>query len=75
MNYETGDLSLCVFLSITGHKVIDIRCVSGRGIFAFKDTPELRRDILRYTNDEPCTFRVRSFLNLMRDLKGLTRVA
>lgn len=75
MSYDTSDLSLCAFLRARGHKITDVRYSSGRGRFTFEDNDELREDILRYSNDEPCTFAVRSFLNLVRDLKGLTRMA
>ena len=44
--YFTTDLSLSAFLQIRGHEIVEVRKEQGRGIFAFDDTPELKKDIL-----------------------------
>ncbi len=72
--YATTDLALSAFLQALGHQLIDIRNEGGRGVFVFTNTEELRRDILRWGNNEPVSIQVRGFVNLMRDLKGLVGV-
>ena len=72
--YATTDLSLSAFLQALGHQLIDIRNEGGRGVFVFTDTKELRQDILRWGNNQAVSIRVRGFVNLMRDLKGLVGV-
>ncbi len=72
--YATTDLSLSAFLQALGHQLIDIRNEGGRGVFVFTDTEKLRQDILRWGNNEPVSIQVRSFVNLMRDLKGMVGV-
>jgi hypothetical protein len=72
--YLTTDLSLSAFLQVKGHEIVEVRKEQGRGIFAFDDTPELKKDILRWGNNEAVPIRVRGFVNGMRDLKGLVGV-
>lgn len=73
-NYATSDLSLSAFLQALGHQLVEVRNERGRGTFVFADTPELRQDILRWGNNEAVEIRVRGFVNLMRDLKGMVGV-
>ncbi len=70
-SYITTDLGLSAFLQSRGHQIIDIENRSGRGVFVFDDTPDLRGDILRWGNNEVVSMRVRAFVNGLRDLKGL----
>ncbi len=72
--YATTDLSLSAFLQVLAHEIVDIRSEGGRGVFVFAETSELRRDVLRWSNNEPVSIRVRGFVNGMRDLKGLVGV-
>ena len=72
--YLTTDLSLSAFLQVRGHEIIEVRKEGGRGIFVFREAPELREDILRWSNNEPVSIRARTFINGMRDLKGLVGV-
>ena len=72
--YATTDLSLSAFLQARGHQIIQVRKDGGRGVFVFTDNPELRRDILRWGNNDSVSIRVRGFVNGMRDLKGLVGV-
>ncbi len=73
--YATADLSLSAFLQALNHQLVDVRRNErGRGKFVFTDTPELRQDILRWGNNEATSIKVRSFVNLMRDLKGMVGV-
>lgn len=72
--YLTTDLSLSAFLQIRGHEIIEVRKEHSRGIFAFEESPELRADILKWGNNEAVSIRVRSFVNGLRDLKGLVGV-
>ena len=72
--YATTDLSLSAFLQALGHNLIDIQREAGRGVFVFAETQELRQDILRWGNNQAVSIRVRGFVNLMRDLKGLVGV-
>ena len=72
--YATTDLSLSAFLQVLGHEIVDVLREGGRGVFVFAESPELRRDVLRWGNNEPVSIRVRGFVNGMRDLKGLVGV-
>ena len=72
--YSSRDLSLSAFLQARGHPIIGVQSQNGRGVFSFSVTPELQEDILRWGNNEPISIRVRSFVNGMRDLKGLVGV-
>ncbi len=72
--YATTDLSLSAFLQAIGHEIVEVRNQNGRGVFVFVDTPELHGDILRWGNNKAVSIRVRSFVNGMRDLKGLVGV-
>ncbi len=72
--YATTDLSLSAFLQVLGHKIVDVLSEGGRGVFVFANSPELRRDVLRWGNNEPVSIRARTFINGMRDLKGLVGV-
>jgi len=72
--YATTDLSLSAFLQVLGHEIVDVLSEGGRGIFVFADSPELRRDILRWANDGPVSIRARAFVTGIRDLKGLVGV-
>ena len=72
--YATTDLPLAAFLQATGHQLLEVRNERGRGVFVFPDCPELRQDMLRWGNDEQVPISVRSFVNGMRDLKGLVGV-
>jgi len=72
--YATTDLSLSAFLQVLAHEIVDIRSEGGRGVFVFAETSELRWDVLRWSNNEPVSIRVRGFVNGMRDLKGLVGV-
>ncbi len=69
--YATTDLSLSAFLQVLGHKLVDVHSEGGRGVFVFADSPELRRDLLRWSNNELVPIKARTFINCMRDLKGL----
>lgn len=69
--YATTDLSLSAFLQTLGHEIIDVRSERGRGVFVFADSPELRKDILRWGNNEPVLIKVRGYVNNLRDLKGV----
>ncbi len=69
--YATTDLSLSAFLQARGHKIVKVLNRDGRGVFVFADSRELREDILRWGNNEAVRIRVRSFVNGLRDLKGL----
>ncbi len=72
--YATTDLSLSAFLQARGHQLIDVRNEACRGIFVFPDSQRLRQDILRWGNNETVSIRVRGFVNVMRDLKGLVGI-
>ena len=72
--YATTDLALSAFLQALGHEIVDVRGEAGRGVFVFSDSPELRGDVLRWSNNEPVLLRARTFINGMRDLKGLVGV-
>jgi len=72
--YATTDLSLSAFLQVLAHEIVDVRSEGGRGVFVFADSPELRRDVLRWGNNELVSIRARTFINGMRDLKGLVGV-
>ena len=72
--YATTDLSLSAFLQVLGHEIVDVLSEGGRGVFVFAESPELRRDVLRWSNNEPVCIRARTFINGMRDLKGLVGV-
>jgi len=72
--YATTDLSLSAFLQILAHEIVDVRSEGGRGVFVFVDSPELRRDVLRWANDGPVSIRARAFVTGIRDLKGLVGV-
>ena len=69
--YATADLSLSAFLQSRGHSLVDIRNRAGRGVFVFKDSAELRTDLLIWGNNETVSIRIREFINALRDLKGL----
>ena len=69
--YATTDLSLSAFLQSIGHKILDIQKTGRRGVFVFEDCQELRADILSWGNNQPVSIRLRSFVNSLRDLKGL----
>ncbi len=69
--YATTDLSLSAFLQTRGHKIVKVTNRDGRGVFVFADSRELREDILRWGNNEAVSIKVRSFVNALRDLKGL----
>lgn len=72
--YATTDLSLSAFLQVRGHQIIEVHNKSNRGVFVFGDSPQLREDILRWSNNEAVSIQVRGFVNGMRDLKGLVGV-
>ncbi len=72
--YATTDLSLSAFLQVLGHEILDVLSERGRGVFVFSDSPELRRDVLRWANDEQISIRARAFVTGIRDLKGLVGV-
>ena len=72
--YSTTDLSLSAFLQARGHQLVDVLNDRGRGTFVFADTEQLRRDILKWGNNELVSIHVRGFVNLMRDLKGMVGV-
>ena len=72
--YATTDLSLSAFLQALGHQITNVRNEAGRGTFVFADSQQLRQDILRWGNNETVSIRVRGFVNVMRDLKGLVGV-
>lgn len=71
--YSTADLALAAFLKERGHSLVGIRSELGCGVFVFQDGMELQQDILNWSNDETTLLRPRSFLNNVRDLKGLAR--
>jgi hypothetical protein len=73
-SYRTSHLSLTAFLQARGHLILAIQNEGGRGVFAFTDSPELQGDILRWSNNEKVSIAVRTFVNGMRDLKGLVGV-
>jgi hypothetical protein len=69
--YQTTDLTLSSFLRCRGFQIENIKQNNGRALFIFQESPELRRAILDFANDEPVA--VRSFCSTMRDLKAITR--
>ena len=69
--YQTTDLTLTSFLRCRGFAIENIRQNNGRTLFIFQESPELRRAILDFANDE--VINVRSFCSTMRDLKAITR--
>ena len=70
--YQTTDLTLTSFLRCRGFAIENIKQNNGRTLFIFQESPELRRAILDFANDE--VIAVRSFCSTMRDLKAITRV-
>ena len=70
--YQTTDLTLTSFLRCRGFAIENIKQNNGRTLFIFPESPELRRAILDFANDEVVA--VRSFCSTMRDLKAITRV-
>ena len=69
--YATADLALSAFLQAMGYKILAVRSEGKRGVFVFSDSPDLRQDIIRWSNNEPISIKVRSFVNGLRDLKGV----
>jgi hypothetical protein len=69
--YQTTDLTLTSFLRCRGFQIENIKQNNGRTLFIFQESPELRRAILDFANDE--VVNVRSFCSTMRDLKAITR--
>ena len=69
--YETTDLNLASFLRCRSFTIVDIKRQTGKTIFLFADSPELRLAILDFANDGSVA--VRSFCNTVRDLKAITR--
>jgi uncharacterized protein DUF5659 len=69
--YQTTDLTLTSFLRCRGFQIDNIKQNNGRTLFMFQESPELRRAILDFANDE--VVNVRSFCSTMRDLKAITR--
>jgi len=69
--YQTTDLTLTSFLRCRGFQIDNIKQNNGRTLFSFQESPELRRAILDFANDE--VVNVRSFCSTMRDLKAITR--
>jgi hypothetical protein len=69
--YETTDLTLASFLRCRSFAINNIKRLSGRTVFVFADTPQLRGAVLEYANDGAVS--VRSFCSTMRDLKAITR--
>jgi YVTN family beta-propeller protein len=70
--YQTTDLTLTSFLRCRGFQIDNIKQNSGRTLFIFQESPELRKAILDFANDAAVA--VRSFCSTMRDLKAITRV-
>ena len=70
-SYQTTDLTLTSFLRCRGFAIENIKQNNGRTLFTFQESPELRRAILDFANDEVVA--VRSFCSTMRDLKAITR--
>ena len=70
--YQTTDLTLTSFLRCKGFPIVNIKQNSGRTLFIFQESPELRDAILDFANDAAVA--VRSFCSTMRDLKAITRV-
>ncbi|HEX5885418.1 MAG TPA: cytochrome D1 domain-containing protein [Pyrinomonadaceae bacterium] len=70
--YQTTDLTLTSFLRCRGFQIENIKQTNGRTLFSFPESPELRRAILDFANDD--VVNVRSFCGTMRDLKAITRV-
>jgi len=70
-SYQTTDLTLTSFLRCRGFAIENIKQNNGRTLFIFQESPELRRAILDFANDE--VVNVRSFCSTMRDLKAITR--
>ena len=70
-SYQTTDLTLTSFLRCRGFAIENIKQNNGRTLFIFQESPELRRAILDFANDEVVA--VRSFCSTMRDLKAITR--
>ena len=69
--YQTTDLTLSSFLRCRGFAIENIKQNNGRTLFIFQESPELRRAIIDFANDEAVA--VRSFCGTMRDLKAITR--
>jgi Domain of unknown function (DUF5659) len=72
--YKTSDLALSAFLHALGHQLKDIHNHGGKGIFAFDESPRLRADLIRWVHNEPVAIKVREFVNLQRDLKGMVGI-
>jgi hypothetical protein len=64
-------VELTSFLRCRGFPIENIKQNNGRTLFIFQESPELRRAILDFANDE--VVNVRSFCSTMRDLKAITR--
>jgi len=69
--YETTDLTLASFLRCRSFQINNIKRLSGRTVFVFDDSPQLRGAVIEYANDGAVS--VRSFCSTMRDLKAITR--
>lgn len=69
--FETSDLMLASFLRCRSFQIEGIKRQSGRTVFVFDDSPQLRQTLLDYANDGAVA--VRSFCSTMRDLKAITR--
>ena len=54
--YQTTDLMLTSFLRCRGFSIENIKQNNGRTLFVFQESPELRRAILDYANDELLRF-------------------
>ena len=65
---------MSAFLHTLGHQLQDIQNQGGKGVFEFIESPQLRADLLRWMQNEPVSIRVRDFVNLQRDLKGLVGI-
>jgi len=70
--YLTSDLGLSGFLICLGHRLVDVRPGDRRRqFFVFRDNESLQTDVFRWANDEKVSIKVRSFVNGLRDLKGV----
>jgi len=69
--YDTSDLTLASFLRCRSFTINNIRRQSGKTVFVFEDSSQLRNAVLEYANDGSVA--VRTFCSTLRDLKAITR--
>ena len=70
-SYSTNDLNLATALKEAGMSLLRIENLSGRGVFIFKDTPQLRETVTRYFNGS-LQVQAHSLFQTWRTLKAMT---